>query len=292
MTKEGFAYFEFLSANEKRITAIIDIVDEQTTQYPEMVISGQSIDSCEILYGKISPPELLDIYNSNGLGISNNAAKEISIIINESNLGQAKMRIIDAVGIGQMWLTAKESEKSKTEITKDMLPSTEFDEASVYITNYEELKLTKVDVRGVKGYDNQSHEVTLFTFLCSEDGIDETLNAVKLDGKLVHCDYNIRPTEDPDIREWAQYLPNHIDQVLHIAMGLFDNDDDLDLMLSSLFMAYQGRAEEEMVGPILDKLRVRAIAVKEATKMNTEFQTGLPRLEAINNILSRLQEIL
>jgi hypothetical protein len=277
---------EFIAANFLRLNRIVEAIEGVSYACPSYEVEGSSPDEMKIVSGICMPEYFIEALAERGVLIDENAARDQADIANLSTLTESKLMLYNTLACGQIEIAIRQAQRNPDEEPRE-LPFA-FEAAKVTGSVVSGYDVNKITVTGLTGYD-RTHDVEMFEAKRYQLGMVEALTIVKLDGSIVSCAFNVTLEDDPDVSEWVRNVSEQLGGVMQIAMGRYETEEELDNTLSEIYMAYQGRAEEDMIGAILEKLRVRATAAKEIAAMNAQFADGLPRIEVLDEFLNALQ---
>ena len=115
-------------------------------------------------------------------------------------------------------------------------------------------------------------------------GILQKLAIASLDKAIRYVKFDIQPAHDELMQRAIEVLgPEQFTQTITPLMtkhGL----DNLNGALNDLWADHQGRSTEEEVGPLLEQIKDRAIAVQHARDLNYELGTTMPSMEKLREL--------
>ncbi len=112
-----------------------------------------------------------------------------------------------------------------------------------------------------------------------------------LSDQIESIQISLHPTEDEQILAWTKFFGNDMGRLIGICSGYFNDEEELDEVLSDMFMLYQGTSKEEEAKPILDQVRIRAINTKESAALRAKFQSDLPSADQLNEMVADINNL-
>jgi hypothetical protein len=94
----------------------------------------------------------------------------------------------------------------------------------------------------------------------------------------------IKPIEDALIRRCITLLGPDFTDIYGILCGQFDDEDELDVALNEVWIAHQSQSTEEEIGPLLEEVRQRCLAVKHSQELRATHDTNPPATDKIQEI--------
>lgn len=147
------------------------------------------------------------------------------------------------------------------------------------------LEIGHVGLRGLDVYGTADEfEVQLADRL----GIARKLTVTLFDQEVTLVSYGVEVQSDPLMYRCAELLGVGIVDIVSIISKRYDTEVELDQALAKVWMDYQGTSKEQEIGPLLDEVRDRAIAVKQSHALTTEHNSNLPTTEQLTEFADLL----
>lgn len=122
------------------------------------------------------------------------------------------------------------------------------------------LELTKTFLLGVENYG----EVYRYDVLISDEETEKRLSITEIAGQLSIAHIDLNTIKQPIIERGIGIMGIDFHNRLSSALtGNFKDEQELDEILGSIYIEYQGTSHEEEIGPFLDEVRNQAMSRKE-----------------------------
>lgn len=294
---------EYYQAHRFRLEAIANKVGEHltTASYPIVATMEPGDESAFLISGLETPDAIAAQYRDNGTELPEESAQELADLYNWRAGSTAAIAIRSLIAGASMDGLAKHigahpSDPHNPWDTPDnpVAPYVPFTKASYIAADWrleegEKVTLATATLEGldhVSGDVAQQHTVTL-----EDEYTQRSFSLMSVKGEVSNTNYKIVPKEDALLRRCVALLGSNVADIFSMLAGQFEDEDELDSALNDVWIAHQSQATEEEIGPLLEEVRLRALAVKHSHELNATHDLSLPaadNLYEIEQLLGRL----
>ncbi len=280
---------EFLGANAEAIEAITSKTAEQlsvngiasvVTKYrdeaPQIVSEEPGLREIGIDLSRLEPDEAEELQD------------EVAEIRCSSLLSRASVEFVTLSGATDMFFTAEaynaapESERASVQIQHF-----DYEKAEYVGRTWGDDEADHITLETATLFDASGAEVAKkFTVQSQEAGLLDALAIVSIRKAFRLIDHQNRLAADPLNRRAIEILGSRYAKAFSLMMGAFEKEHALDAQLSNIWTEFVGSAQEDEVGPLLDEIRVRAVAVKESMELSSSFGTSIPSAEKLREFVA------
>lgn len=148
------------------------------------------------------------------------------------------------------------------------------------------MEVGHVRLHDLEIYDSaDQHQVELV----DELGLSRKLSITYLGLLVTDVTVNTQMHDDPLLQRCTKLMGFDADIVTSIMVGRHDNDEELDEAIATVWLSYQGTSLEQEITPLLDEVRDRAVAAKQAHNLSYEHASNLPSAQQLDEFVDILK---
>ena len=289
---EGDTSYEFLEANRGYLEAIMSGIESRLAADSDRLIIQEAHTQSEVIHGDITPEMVMETID----GLSEEEADEIADVWRRKQLAVAEITLVTLKAFVDMKRMADlhdstDADKRHLLSAADLSPLA-YSTALFQTTEWgyhgidTRISLVKTQLNDVSGQEF----VTEYDIAIEDSELVKRLSIVKLHDKLEIARLDTKMSNDPLIRRVIEVLGgDKISKLLGPLGGMYRDDEELDEILSTIWLECQGTAQEDIAAPLLDEVRTRSIAAKDAFRLSFEFKSHLPSIDQLQEFLEILE---
>lgn len=283
-----------VEANKGRLVEILKLTERLIDNAGDNVIVIEKTPDADTLFaaGAAQAENVVESYANEGQEIDLETANAIANIHNQSTLETATITIYHVVARASMQAQMQRSLNGE-DLSGEVPPTEELMLSYAKATNRQAAMLlddgrrVQVEVTHLEGLD-QFDSATSCKVAIADDLIEDTVVVGMLGGKVVSVDRLVYPVGDELLRDCITKMPETLSEVTLLLAGQFESEDDLNVALNEIWFAHQNSWNEEEAGPLLDRVRNRALAVRHSAELNFQHGNNVPTTAHLQQVIDAM----
>lgn len=280
-----------VEANKGRLLEILKRAERFTAGAAQSIEAEKTPDTETVLTaGEADAEGMVASYAAEGEDIDIASAHEIAKAYNESMLSAATISIKELVARAskraqmQKAMNGEIAPDEETPNIEDLLLSygkATTQRAMAFLEDGQRIEINTTRLEDLDEFGS----ATTCVVTVSDDLISRSIFIDTLGNKVVNVGRIVQPVEDELVHDCIVKLPEARQEVFLLLMGRFESEDDLNVALNEIWLTHQNSWNEEESGPLLDRVRNRALAVQHSSELNAEHGNNVPTIAHLQEIL-------
>jgi hypothetical protein len=290
MTDHENLHQDFFEVHHAQLTALATRAEELALADPEHLTVEQYDSASEpvITVGALTAESLRAALEEGGHSLGDAEADEIASDQNRTQVAISKAKFAGVQTRASLVWLARQTDQGPIDTYTNATLAYAWAERSMTQPN-EGLTVDVVRLHGVE----QLGEVAEYKLSAEDSLIQDTLHIMTTGDEIANVHSSVEPLEDEEFGHWAEVLGPTIANVQMALVGVFQDEADLDQLLGAVRQQFAGTPQEENLPSVLEGIRARAMAAREAANFRQEFglTSPLPSAEDLATWSERLDAL-
>jgi hypothetical protein len=283
MSLNTSATSEYFEVHQHALSSLTEGISRILSEGADIIIEQDGPNNDTYLVTTPYTPEF--ILEATNASLSDEDAVEMARIKNQAQLSVAELDFLALQAMATFKMVAENVETFSDENPPTML---RYEKGRNMISFRQNLILSATHLIGIEAFGSTSK----FSLTHYDQLTTRQLQVMRLGDTIQSVDYSIKPIEDIQVQGWSKlFRGEHFASILNMLSARFKTEEELDDSISEVWSHFIGTAQEEEVGPLLDQIRIRAIATKDSIHLNDEFLLDLPSAEQLSEVISEISQL-
>lgn len=277
---------DYYQQHQERLQAITARIEELVANADIQTIATKAGDDQEVtvLAGDPLPEVITSDYASKGIQISEQTAEAMAELYHKFLQSSAEIAIVLTQGLTTLRMHGCDMDAPELPAPLNREPEELPSYGRAIISNGHwqfadsgSIRLVNAQLNGIPCEAGETVSANSHTIEFEGGGLTQKLSLFTYDGEVCQARFDVQPTDD-ELQERCMRLLGlqFFTEVNLLLKGHFGTEADLASELNEVWLAHQGLATEEEIGPLLDEVRQRALAAQDSRDLHKEHRMAQP----------------